>query len=89
MRLFLEIRTLQSSSMGVDIFFSEMRSYFCLLVAAFSPCHGSDPRLKYIKTYPRDSKSSLLDCSIPKCVFILAYLAVPKITIGIILHFKF
>lgn len=63
--------------MGVDIFFSEIRSYFCRFVAAFNPCHGNEPLLKYIKTYPNDSKSSLRDCSIPKCVFILAYLAVP------------
>lgn len=50
--------------MGVDIFFSLMRSYFCLLVAALRPCQGRDPRLKYIRTYPSDSKSSRLDCSV-------------------------
>lgn len=50
--------------MGVDIFFSLMRSYFCLLVAALRPCQGREPRLKYMRTYPRDSKSSRLDCSV-------------------------
>lgn len=65
--------------MGVDIFFSDIRSYFCRFVAALRPCHGNEPLLKYIKTYPKDSKSSLLDCSMPKWVFILAYLAVPTI----------
>lgn len=29
--------------MGVPIFFSEIFSYFCFLVAAFRPCHGSEP----------------------------------------------
>jgi hypothetical protein len=33
------------------------------LVAAFSPCQGSPPLKKYIKTWPRASKSSRLDCS--------------------------
>lgn len=50
--------------MGVDIFFSLMRSYFCLLVAALRPCQGREPRLKYIRTYPSDSRSSRLDCSV-------------------------
>ena len=63
--------------MGVDIFFSEIFSYFCFFVAAFSPCHGSDPRRKYINTYPSDSRSSRRDCSIPRCVLIDAYRAVP------------
>ena len=57
---------LQSSSMGVDIFFSLMRSYFCLFVAAFKPCHGKLPRRKYMKTYPSDSMSSLRLCSAGK-----------------------
>lgn len=55
---------MHSTSIGVDIFFSLMRSYFCLLVAAFSPCQGSEPRLKYMRTYPNDSRSSRLDCSV-------------------------
>lgn len=54
---------LHKTSMGVDIFFSLIRSYFCLFVAAFSPCQGREPRLKYISTQPKDSKSSLRDCS--------------------------
>lgn len=55
---------LQSSSIGVCIFFSLILSYFCLLVAALRPCQGKDPLLKYINTYPRLSKSSLLLCSV-------------------------
>ena len=31
------------TSTGVDIFFSLIFSYFCFLVAAFSPCHGREP----------------------------------------------
>lgn len=50
--------------MGVDIFFSLMRSYFCLFVAALRPCQGREPRLKYMRTYPSDSRSSRLDCSV-------------------------
>jgi hypothetical protein len=30
-----------------DSLFSMIRSYFCFLVAAFNPCHGSWPRRKY------------------------------------------
>src|SRR6218665_1451743 len=56
-------KPLQSSSIGVDIFFSLIRSYFCLLVAAFRPCHTKPPRRKYIKTYPNDSMSSRRLCS--------------------------
>ena len=41
---------MHSTSMGVDIFFSLILSYFCRLVAAFSPYQGSEPRLKYIST---------------------------------------
>jgi hypothetical protein len=48
---------------GVVIFFSMMRSYFCFLVAAFRPCHGREPRQKYNITYPSDSMSSRRDCS--------------------------
>jgi len=43
-------KPLQSSSMGVDIFFSLIRSYFWRFVAAFKPCHGKLPRRKYINT---------------------------------------
>lgn len=41
---------LQSTSMGVDIFFSLILSYFWRLVAALRPCQGSEPRLKYMST---------------------------------------
>lgn len=46
-------------------------------VAAGITCHGTDPRKKYIKTYPKDSMSSLRDCSMPRCVLMDAYRAVP------------
>jgi len=39
-----------SSSTDVAIFFSDIISYFCRLVAARNPCQGKEPRLKYIKT---------------------------------------
>ena len=35
-----------SSLIGVVCFFSPIFSYFCLLVAALSPCQGSPPRKK-------------------------------------------
>ena len=54
---------LQSTSTGVESFFSLIRSYFCFLVAAFRPCHGRLPRLKYISMYPSDSRSSRRLCS--------------------------
>ena len=54
----------QSASLGVVIFFSMIRSYFCLFVAAFNPCQGRDPLKKYKRTYASDSKSSRRDCSI-------------------------
>ena len=52
--------------MGVVCFFSPIFSYFCLFVAAFKPCHGKLPFRKYIKTCPKDSKSSRRDCSVRK-----------------------
>mmetsp|Transcript_4497 Transcript_4497/g.6610 ORF Transcript_4497/g.6610 Transcript_4497/m.6610 type:complete len:216 (-) Transcript_4497:151-798(-) len=63
--------------MPMDVFFSQIRLYFSFLVFAFNPCHGSFPFKKYSRIYPMDSKSSLLDCSIPKWLFMDAYLAVP------------
>lgn len=47
-----------------------------------SPCQGRDPLLKYMRTLPRDSMSSLLLCSIPRWALMLAYLAVPERTVG-------
>lgn len=41
---------LQRTSIGVDIFFSLILSYFCFFVAALRPCHGRLPRLKYMRT---------------------------------------
>lgn len=52
-----------NSLTDVDCFFSPIFSYFCLFVAALRPCQGSEPRKKYIKTWPNASKSSRLDCS--------------------------
>jgi len=46
----LQGKLLHSSSIGVDIFFSLMRSYFWRLVAALRPCQGRLPRMKYIST---------------------------------------
>ena len=63
---------MHSTSMGVPIFFSLILSYFSFLVTAFSPCHGRLPLLKYISTKPSDSKSSLLLCSMPRCVLMEA-----------------
>ena len=57
---------LQSISVVVLVFFSKILSYFCFFVLAFKPCHGKLPRRKYRSTYPNDSKSSRLDCSIGK-----------------------
>ena len=68
---------MHSTSIGVDIFFSLIFSYFCFFVAAFRPCHGNEPRRKYIRTYPSDSRSSRRDCSMPRWVLIDAYRAVP------------
>ena len=65
------------SLMAVVCFFSPIFSYFCLFVAAFNPCQGNPPRRKYMKTCPNASRSSRLDCSRPRWVLILIYLAVP------------
>lgn len=46
----LQGNPLHSSSMGVDIFFSLIRSYFWRLVAALSPCQGKLPLRKYMNT---------------------------------------
>jgi len=51
--------------------------YFSSRPRAGRPCQGSSPRRKYHITYPIASISSLRLYSIPRCVFILAYLAVP------------
>jgi len=49
--------------MEVESFLSRIFSYFSFLVFAGSPYHGRLPRQKYIKTNPRDSRSSRRDCS--------------------------
>ncbi len=53
-----------NSLIGVVCFFSPIFSYFCLFVAALSPCHGKLPLKKYMKTWPKASRSSRRDCSI-------------------------
>jgi len=63
--------------MGVDIFLSAILSYLSFLLSALRPYQGNYPLKKYINTYPIASKSSLLLYSIPKCVLIEAYRAVP------------
>merc|ERR1712050_378721 len=70
-------RALQSRSIGVARFFSMIFSYFSFFETALTPCQGNCPFAKYNKTYPMDSKSSRRLCSIPRCVLILAYRAVP------------
>ena len=40
----------QSVSIEVDFFLKKTLSYFCALVLACSPCHGNEPRRKYIST---------------------------------------
>lgn len=59
----------QQSKRSLRVLFSK--------IAADLTCHGTDPRRKYISTYPNDSMSSLRDCSIPRCVLMDAYRAVP------------
>jgi hypothetical protein len=63
--------------MLVTAFLILICSYLSSLVLAGSPYQGRLPLKKYIKTIPIYSKSSLLAYSIPRCVFKLAYLAVP------------
>ena len=41
---------LKEINLEVVCFFSQILSYFCLLVAAFKPCHGKLPLKKYMKT---------------------------------------
>lgn len=62
---------------GVLNFLSMIFSYFYFLLFARKFCHGRSPFIKYNNTFPTHSISSLLPCSIPKCVFSDAYLAVP------------
>jgi hypothetical protein len=54
-----------------------IRSYFSFFVVAGSPIHGKPPRRKYIKIYPKLSRSSRRLYSIPRCVFTDEYRAVP------------
>lgn len=69
--------TTVQTSIGVARFVSPIFWYRSLSVSAFKPCHGSDPLRKYINIWPKASKSSRLDCSLPICVFIDIYRAVP------------
>ncbi len=63
--------------MLVLTFFSLILSYLSFLVFPYNPYHGKDPLRKYTNMSPIDSKSSLLDYSMPKWVLTEAYLAVP------------
>ena len=63
---------LQSSSKVVSIFFFLIFAYFSFLLLPGRPYHGKLPLRKYKRTCPIVSKSSLLDCSTPLCVLILA-----------------
>jgi hypothetical protein len=56
----------QKFTVGVETFFSMIFSYFSFLLLAFKFCQGRLPLKKYIKTYPKPSKSSLLAYSILK-----------------------
>ena len=49
-------------------------------ILTLSPCQGKEPLLKYMRTYPRLSMSSLRDCSIPRCALIEAYLSRRMVT---------
>ncbi|PWV12371.1 putative DNA-directed RNA polymerase subunit [Trypanosoma cruzi] len=42
-------KPLHSVSTGVVCLRSDMREYFSCFVCAFRPCHGSEPRKKYIR----------------------------------------
>ena len=55
--------------MLVESFLSLIFSYFSFLVRAGKPYHGRDILLKYMRTKPSASRSSLLLYSIPRCVF--------------------
>ena len=68
---------LQRSLKSVLILVSLIFRYLSFMSLALNPYQGREPRKKYRKTFPKDSKSSLLLCSIPRWVLILAYLAVP------------
>ena len=65
-------RFLVSASMDVDNFLSLIFSYFSFFVRAGRPYQGRLPLLKYISTKPKDSRSSLRDCSMPRWVLTLA-----------------
>eukprot|EP00826_Nyctotherus_ovalis_P066027 TRINITY_DN9734_c0_g4_i2.p1 TRINITY_DN9734_c0_g4~~TRINITY_DN9734_c0_g4_i2.p1 ORF type:complete len:254 (-),score=-41.64 TRINITY_DN9734_c0_g4_i2:730-1491(-) len=68
---------LQRFSAETDIFNSMIFLYLSFLLRAVNPCHGRLPLRKYSSTYTIASMSSLLLCSMPKCVFSDAYRAVP------------
>ena len=69
--------SLHTSAMLKVIFFSMILSYFSFFVSDLTPIQGRLPYSKYKSTYIIPSRSSRLPCSIPKCVFNDAYLAVP------------
>ena len=68
---------MHKTSNYVSIFLSIIFLYFSFFVLAGKLYQGSLPLKKYIKTYPKDSISSLRPYSTPIWVYIEAYLAVP------------
>lgn len=63
--------------MGVARFVSPIFWYLSFSVSALRPCHGNEPRKKYMNMWPSASKSSRRDCSFPIWVLIDIYRAVP------------
>lgn len=76
-RLTTPQRLLVLTSIGVARFVSPIFWYRSFSVSALSPCHGNEPRRKYMNMWPSASKSSRRDCSLPMWVLIDMYLAVP------------
>ena len=70
-------RLVHSFQRGIDSFFSIIFWYFYFFPFALKFCHGNDPLMKYSNTLAIPSISSLLPCSIPRCVLRDAYRAVP------------
>lgn len=68
---------LHKSSTLVLNFISNIICCFCSRELDLIPYHGNSPFKKYIKMYPKLSRSSLLDYSYPLWAFMLAYLHVP------------
>lgn len=70
-------RSAQSSLMLINDFNSPTLLALSIPLTWRTIYQGKLPFTKYSSTYPIDSKSSLLDNSIPLCALRLAYLVVP------------